>query len=445
MGNQLTKGKLVINFLVTVCLVTIIQIQIAYRGYEGEATAFRNYGSSSYSHIAENLLKSGRFATDASPTAFRPPLYPLFLAALQLRFTAIIFAQSLLAGLTVALASLIAVVYSRKEWAALWVLLLLLGFSEIMAENITQRETVLFTFLLVTSCALFVVEERYHRGTYVIGLGICMGLLCLARPLAFVGPFFAAYWAIILYRRGLKRPMIIGRTVLFLVSFFLVLLPWAIRNQVTMGHFVLTSSTTGLNLWKGNNPVTDEIYPRLDLDELEDLLGNPPDSPGWWDEGIREYRSWSEMEADGQLQRLALHFIWDNPAHFLKMIPEKLWALWSPERFPKFTADVEWTASGVRIHHLRRFENNALFYAILYLLALVGMWRLRGTNLAHFILCWVLFLSIIHAITFGESRFRWPINVLLLPTAAVGIDYVLKPRRLITTISAIRRGGDSDR
>ena len=70
-------------------------------------------------------------------------------------------------------------------------------------------------------------------------------------------------------------------------------------------------------------------------------------------------------------------------------------------------------------------------YLILYSFVLVGLWRVRNHALGWLLLMWVAFCTIAHFITFGETRFRLPVNVLSLPVAAIGLAWV---------IGAIKRG-----
>jgi 4-amino-4-deoxy-L-arabinose transferase-like glycosyltransferase len=299
--------------------------------------------------------------------------------------------------------------------------------GDIPEENLTQRDSGLFTFLLAGSCFLFINLERRYRWWKLVLLGLLMGLICLVRPVAAIGPFFAGMWA---WRLSLKQlePAEIGlRLALFLASFYLVLLPWGVRNWLAVKQFTITSTTGGLNLWKGNNPGTADFYPFLDVDILDELLQEPPQEPGWWD-NLRSVSTMNEVEQDAYLRRVALDYIVAYPDRFLRLGVLKVYTLWLPQLTPLGKGDIEWTPTGAEIKDYEIHYYPIAPYLILYFLTALDLWRLRGTSLSWFFLVWIIFLSLLHFITFGESRFRWPINTLSLPIAAIGLDLLIASR-----------------
>lgn len=425
-----TQLKL-ISVFVAVCLVVA-----GWHLYVGREEIFRKHGSQSYGLLAESLVQQQRLALDGqTPTAYRPPLYPLFLAGLLWLtgdLQAAIMAQSLLLSLALGCLALITLTYTGQIWPVIGMVLLYAYLPEITLENITQRDTGLFTFLLALSGFIFVSLERRYRWPQAALLGLVLGLLSLTRPVALVGPFLAVVWGGRLWLKQMPWSQIGQRVLPLLAAFYMILLPWGVRNWLVLGQFTLSSTTTGLNLWKGNNPATAVLYPAMDVDALDALLDEPPAGPGWWDE-LRVLPTLSEADRNRLFQRLALNYIMEQPGQFLKMGLVKVYTLWLPQYTPLGEGEVEWMPEGAKIVEYELNRHPIAPYLLLYLLAGLGFWLLRGTAYSWYVLSWVVFFSLIHFATFGESRFSWPVHVLALPLAAAGLYGLFEARRKLLT------------
>jgi 4-amino-4-deoxy-L-arabinose transferase-like glycosyltransferase len=425
-GRPFGLNKWLLWFALVTMVASSFHLMLAFRAYQDRS--FRESGSSSYGDLAESLATRQMLAFDReTPTATRPPLYPIFLAALfwlNGDWQAAAITQSLLAGVSLGLLATTLRFYLDKSWPVLGMLLLALYLSDIAEENIKQRETVLFSFLLISSCLAFIHLENSYRWWKVVVLGLLLGLACLVRPLAAVGLVFAVMWAGRLKLSGVSWSDLGLRLALFLSTFYLVLLPWGLRNWLSLNHFTITSTTPGVNLWKGNNPATARFYPSLDVDELNDLLETPPDEPGWWDP-LRIVPTLSEVERDAYLRQVALNYITAHPDIFFQVGLVKLYSLWAPHYVPLGSGDLVWTPTGAEVTDYRPNQRLLAPYLLLYFLTLLGAIHLRHSALFWFLLTWVIFLSLIHFITFGETRFRWPINLLSLPLAGAGLYLLL--------------------
>src|SRR5205807_1621390 len=104
--------------------------------------------------------------------------------------------------------------------------------------------------------------------TVVVGLGVVLALAILANTRLLVLPLVVA--AYVVWRR---RAVLGG--VLCVGACALALLPWAVRNDVSVGCFTLTTDTKAL--WKANNANT---YSTLAagkwIDDVPNLPGAPP-------------------------------------------------------------------------------------------------------------------------------------------------------------------------
>lgn len=427
-GTEVLPWKSHIPLAATVAIAVII-LHIGVAETIGVPQAFWRTGSSSYGTLAHSIVEGRGLSLDSeSPTAYRPPLYPLFLAAI-LRLTshprAVVIAQSTLAGLTLGILALLAAIITNRRWPMLIVPLQFLLLTEILAEGLKQRETVLFSFFLTLSALIFVSEEQSHHWWKATALGVCLGLTCLTRPLAAIAPLLAVGWGWRSRQRGRALRRIGKQLLLFGLGFTLTIGPWGIRNQICLESFTITSTTAGLNLWKGNNPATADLYPDVDLDVLDRLArGDLPSRSGWWTP-LANLRGLSEVERDSFLLQLARNYIKENPLQFLRMGLLKAYALWTPLPVPRGTANVEWTPTGAHLTSYSPYPSSILPYTSLYVLTALGIWYLRDHPLTWFLILWIVFFTAIHFVTFGETRFRWPVNVLSLPLAAAGFEGAL--------------------
>jgi hypothetical protein len=336
----------------------------------------------------------------------------------------IIIGQSLIAGLSLGLLATIGYFYSSKLWSIAIITILYAFIGEIALEYLVQRETGLFSLLLIVGAAIFIIEELQHRWWNVVALGLVLGLMALVRPVALGMLFFMGMWGLRLRILKLSWVEVGKRLLVFAIVFTIVLLPWGVRNKLAIGKFTVSSTTAGLNLWKGNNPSTKDFYPRLDVDVLQDLVESPPQTTGWGKE-LRPIPDMTEVEQDLYLRRLAQSYITAHPLEFFSMGLRKLYALWTPQFVPLGYGEIELTSTGVRILDYQPYNAPIAAHLILYLFTLIGLWHLRKTPLVWFFMAWVIFLSAVHFVTFGESRFRWPLNMLSLPIAAAGVQVFL--------------------
>ncbi len=220
-------------------------------------------GSHGYSMLAMTFVETGTFST-----ASRPPLYPVFLAAI-IRVAGknwlwpAILAQSGLSLICGTMLVWFCVRCLRNPLAAWLMALLYASHIHLNIENLAQRETVLFCVLFVL--LLFALyRARGSRG--YAATGAIAGLLYLTRPTGTV--VLAMLMLILLYQwRRIPPRKLVGAGASLLLAFFVVTLPW---NLLVLRNFgdvrLLPSSTNGENLFKGNTPALDGIYPYVDVD-----------------------------------------------------------------------------------------------------------------------------------------------------------------------------------
>jgi hypothetical protein len=365
-----------------------------------------------YARIAHNLLagRGYRLVEDGPPTAFRAPVYPLFLAAvfatggnayLRVRLLQLVMELG-----TVLLLLAISRRVFRSEAAALAGAGLYAVYVPMVLYSTTLFSETVYTFLL----ALFVwllVRAREAAATAAapagggprpggrgfFGAGLALGVVTLTKPTTLLLPFFlllpillqrglaswrerAAAW-----RRGIGREL-----VPVALGMCLVLAPWTVRNAVVLGEFVPVSTGGGRILWGCNTiPADDPMIPGASHSAATDV---PQSDRGFY------------MRA---LANIAAH-----PGDFVHSSLVRLVRLW-------FNLGFDRPPSGASLV----IGATNLIMVLLLLAALLfarGPWTARAWPL--FLL--LVYFSLVHMVLEGYIRYALPVVPYLMLAAAYG-------------------------
>lgn len=201
-----------------------------------------------YHAIARNLIQGDGFCLKpGQPTAYRPPLYPLLVAACGANPTLTLAVQQALALLSLGLVWRIARRVLGSPGRAFAALLAAALWPELAWFDALLLSEGLFTLLLLATVdRLLTLKERGRAGDGAV-LGLLAALLALTRPVGLLlFPLFVALgWRALGWRGGIK-PLGIAA-----VCFILGVAPWMIRNERALGAFVF-STNGGVNLYLGN-------------------------------------------------------------------------------------------------------------------------------------------------------------------------------------------------
>jgi hypothetical protein len=365
-----------------------------------------------YRQLAENLVTHGTFGM-GEPTAYRPPLYPLLLTgcvAVGDHARAAIGVLHVVLGLaTVALVWVLARWWGfGKLGAALAALLVALD-PILLTQSAQVMTETLAAFL--TTAGLVVLTWTSRRPTayraLLAGATLALGVLCRPTLLLWTVLVAVTLWLQWAFRHGSgataglssstkdtvgqanrgtrhgmrQTPLACGTAALgcadrsvqpretvphlapiaFLLGILILLSPWAIRNQLQFGRPIVTTTHGGYTLLLANNP------------EFYEWLGT-----GAWGSVWRADRfnvEWNGRKPHDELQadRLAYSEAWKTirqaPGTFFYACMVRLGRFCSPLPH-QIMADE--TPSRRRSRYLV-----ALWYAMEFLLAAVGVWRLR--------------------------------------------------------------------
>lgn len=339
-----------------------------------------------------------------TPTAFRPPVYILQVAALSklMPVAYSVAAINLVWGLVSVWAT-----WRAGHWLGLGggrtLAALLVAIDPMLLQYSAQPMTEVTCAGLVAMLIYWSVRRDACLAWREAGVGLLFGGLVLCRPTfwPFAG-LAAVFWVINHYRdRGTTGqrsfPPIPWRVV---AGVFVVIAPWVVRNQLVMGSPILTTTHGGYTLLLANNPVfyADVVrqgwgadWPKASFDRwqtdlqtrLEEDLG--PDA--------------SEQDRDRWQSRAARRFIADDPTGFQQAVVYRVRSLWrtTPQ------GDVA-AATGSRIVRVVGW-----YYTVVLLVFGVGLIRLG----------WLAIRSRIS----GRLRSWLPLFLILLTVQAVHLVY----------------------
>ena len=216
-----------------------------------------------YDQIARNVV-AGRGFSGASfyyppgtdvPTAFWDALYPLFLAGMYSlaghSVTAVRVAQALLGALAVWLTFWLGnrLAGRRAGLIAAGISAVYPFFIYYAAQLLT--ETLFMALILAVFAAALKAEETGHLAWSAL-LGLLVGLAALCRAEAFYAGLALVLWAA--WRASPRWTARVRLAVIGLLCVALVMAPWVVRNQLTFGAPILTTTKLGYNLYKYYHP-----------------------------------------------------------------------------------------------------------------------------------------------------------------------------------------------
>jgi 4-amino-4-deoxy-L-arabinose transferase-like glycosyltransferase len=365
-----------------------------------------------YLAIAKNLANGhGFLGISDQTTAQFPPAYPFLLSLVFRVFgvhpTAGAILNVFLSAATVPLLYFAARRTLGRVEAVFVGIGMTLLFSQVLYADLLLSDT-LFIFLVVVVLALAAVLSPGRWRSAVL-LGVVIGVATLTRAVGFILVVIPiAMWSDPLPRRLLTR-----QSVVMLAIALAFVVPWTIRNSVTMHGFVPLATDSAPTLWAGHNP---QAYggPMAPSDKLLSSIQARPNTPQF---ELAEYRL---------LQRKALSWLASHPFDELRLIPLKLVSLFSGDGQPvsywlQEHGDFKLLSAnaGGRINALANIGGYALLTVFVGSLVVFGraLWRrrpiLRGA------LVYLAFSAVLYCfVFFGFFRYQAALEPLMLLVAA---------------------------
>lgn len=358
--------------------------------------ALRFVDERDYYAIADNLAHGRGYSLDGqSPTAFRPPGYPLFLAlfvALGANVVILRVLNFLMLALTMLL--LYRFVLARSNWlGAVSAPIMCAGYAVLFYTAGTLYSQTLAGLLLVLVIAVLGAGRLNWLGTGLL-LGLASGWLAITVVHTLFSLAVIAVW-LLAARTEWRWSERMGSVAIMAAGVALVLGLWLVRNQRVLGAPVLTTGG-GITLLYGNSDKAGwNTGTSIDISTY---------APG--DSGL------SEVELDRYYQEQAFDFIRRNPGRALRLYVLKVlnWFNYRNELAQR-------SESSRARDILMLVTYGPLLLLFVARLLLAGRMRLSRVEL----LLAVLYVSnaFAYAVWFTRVRFRLPYDLLLIAVVAL--------------------------
>ena len=402
-----------------------------------------------YRRLAENLVEYHCLGTEETPTAYRPPLYPVLLAAcvtLDPGGRLVIGALHLASGLvTVWLVWYSGILWGLGRYALIAALLVAVDPVLLALSTSVMTETVA-TLLTCVSLVCLTLAGKHPSPGRVALAGGCLGLTILCRPTFLVWTVAAA--CTLPWMAGSNSRRKTGATAglpssegefsrkntagqassgtrfssatslermkvfaIFVLSAGILLAPWIVRNQVHFSRPTIGTTHGGYTLLLGNNP---SFYDYLGRGEW----GNVWDATGFnrqWVDRMHDADRADEVSRDRLAYSDALRTIRDQPRMFLYACLVRVGRLWSP--LPHQITPDETMARRTSRYAVGLWYLVELSLGSLGLVVVLRGFPNRGSQSATWLwgLLLVVSFTAVHAVYWSNIRMRAP----LMPVAAL--------------------------
>ena len=389
-----------------------------------------------YVQLASNVACGKGFAYYGGASAFRPPLYPLFLAAMMRLFSSsaflVIRALQFAAGLvTVELCARTTLRMFGYEAAcvarviALFLPTLVVPTTELMTECFATLLVAMFFNSILFNPALS------KRSTAAL-LGLIVGLATLLRfNMAILGVV-----ALVTLALGAKWSQAWRRMCLLIAVAGLVVAPWVVRNLIVFQGHVILSTQGGINAVQGvltpqgraQGNDAEVLQARLGW-QASDLESNEP----------ARKRLASEPDLDRQAWAQAFALWRQENWRLIPLSLRKLGYFWLS------TDQVFWTRSFSPRQRVLRFCAVLTHWCVL-VLALLGWLQLRKGHHSIFVFLaeYAVLVSLVHLPFIMTSRYRVPLLETLLVVLASG-GMAMTQKRIFVSLAWRRKDRNDSR
>jgi 4-amino-4-deoxy-L-arabinose transferase-like glycosyltransferase len=354
-----------------------------------------------YDQIARNLVAGNGFSGASFyyppgsdvPTAFWDALYPAFLAGLYWlgghSVPLVRAVQALLGAVAVALTYWIGARLAARPAGliAAAVSAVYPFFIYYAAQLLTET---LFMALMLGVFAAGIKAEETGKARWFVGTGLLTGLASLCRAEAFL--FGIAYVVWCAWRNASSRNQGVRVAVVGLACIGLTMAPWVIRNQLTFGAPILTTTKLGYNLFKYYHPqmTADQTVATVPFPEMDGL---------------------NEPQREALMRNLAIGFITADPGRTAWFMANKLVLLF------KLTPSNE-------VNRQYALISLASYGALLPFMAAGLIMAIRRGPRFWPLVAYVLFSVATKAAVFAGIRLRMQIEPFLIILAALALETV---------------------
>ncbi|NIM92801.1 MAG: hypothetical protein GTO18_03680 [Anaerolineales bacterium] len=399
--NIVLGSALVIRLLVLVLSSVVPDLQTFVVG--GDAIG--------YEQLARNLFLHRAFMfDDGDLTSYRMPGYPLFLALTYVQWNTPLPAQ--LVQILADVITIFAVYLIGMQISKLPVVSLLAASAIALNPVMIVSSVSLYPDTLATAfvivAMIILLKNGKSRFTGLLASVLLAAGIYMKPSIAIVS--LALILAFALYRiMRFGRSYDIAYTLIMQLLIILFLLsPWIIRNHIVMDAIVPLTTSTGNNLFGGNNPQADGGY----VSSEPYVLTNT-----------------SEIESDRIFTNRAFSWIRSNPGDFVRLLPAKILRLMSLLSLgtsgylsvPDFVARIV-----------------GFITVSFYLLVLIGGIQVAASKHPYeglILIAAPAAIFITTLMTFGASRFLLPGFPTLAVLASIGLEAAWSKLKVMISLS----------
>lgn len=364
-----------------------------------------------YLGIARNIYAGNGFCTPetATPTAFRPPVYPILIGIVRLALpeSVTVAVVNIAAGLATVWAAwmLVGIWWQAPIWQRV-IASLAIAIDPLLLRYTAQPMTEC-VFTALTAWTLVGLTHIFRTGKAPLITGLFAGSAILCRPTLL--PFVGLMMIVLFGLAASKRFVSWRASVLFAAGWVVLIGVWAGRNQIVMGHPILTTTHGGYTLLLGNNPVFYEEVVRKPWGTVwshDSLLAWQTSLAVQMQNDLGDHVD--EVAADEWHVRQATHAMHDDPEGFHAAVWYRIRSFWSlTPRGPERTA-------GLLLIVV------AVWYSALFLLAAIGFINalLRRHPAAFLGGLLIATVAALHLIYWTDTRMRAPLHPILVAVAA---------------------------
>lgn len=362
----------------------------------------------SYVVIGRNLAQGNGFVFEAgrTPTAWRAPGYPVFLAGIfwltNGSLLAARLAQAFLWTLTAFVTYALGRRFLRPDTALIAAALAGLYPELLGMSGLLWSESVFVPLFLGAIYAAFCNADKPQIKLTVL-TGILIGLAILTRSTALILIPFVWFAALTKGKTGAASLHAALVTVLAVG----ITGCWTARNFAVLGEPILVESNTGYNLYVGNQPDTPVPFAWRRAEKLPDdaqyqsLIANK-----------------NEAERYTTLTQFSLAEMKTHPMRELKLAIGKTFDFWLPDFF--IALNVKAGAFGTS--YVKAWPAVALVtisaYFVMLFAAMKRGWATRRTWETRAIMFILALYTLPHLLVYGASRYHLPLLTLLFLLAA---------------------------
>lgn len=360
-----------------------------------------------YLKLASGVL-AGEGYHEANLLAYRPPMYPMFLATVFRLFGHSIFAvqaiQVLLSCVTCLLVWRLGMALGSQR-AGLLGGVFCAVYPFLIHYSVQLWSEQLFTFFIVAGVYAFVRSEQASSNWWRVGSGVWLGLAALTRESGLLLLLALLVWLWWIYK---KAGVAMAHWLPIAVCTACTILPWTIRNYVAFDHFVPIATNSGINFYMGNNPQATGTF-------------NWVLAPGTeWNQPCEHGDK--ELKAASLGFQYGLTFIRENPFRSLELVGLRAYYLLRPP-----TAQLNLKESKLEL--ASKMVWLAMYVVACFVAFIVGPFKLRrmGRPLIFLYLC-LASLTLPYLVSYGATRYRLPMEPFIALAAALVALQVLQDR-----------------